>query len=284
MEQHEIPSFRSTAFNPPLLRMQQCDPSPHLLSFASLKMQPPRPILKRTTSAPSAEKHVVHFPPSPALTRTFDAHSPAAYDRSPIVVSPNVCALPERGGRTYVLDETATSPCPPRKRSPSKPTSTRATHQRPLRDAPSIIPSMPSLVPDLSSESDESDGFPSPNLENQEFFFGPTSQHGPKSPDDDTVRSFLPHPPSYPYYSPVDEETAYVEKPRRRRERRIDTPRDNDLSLSRTTAFDITDEEATTPRRKPTKRRSPTSPTSPTSLCDSFSSLALNDDGCLGGF
>ncbi len=272
--------------------MQQCSSSPQPLDIP-IPMQPPRPILKRSTSTPSAERHVVHFPPSPALTRTFDAYSPAAYDRSPIVVSPNVCALPERGGRTYVLDD-GSSTCSARKRSPSKSTTTpttttttRSLHQRALREPPSIIPSMPSLVPDLSSESDESDGFPSPNLENQEFFFGPTSQNGPKSPpDDDTVRSFLPYAPSYPFYTPVEEENTYVEKPRRRRERRNDTPSDN-TSLSRTSSSDVGDEETVTPRRKSTKCRSPTSPTSPTSLSslsDSFSSFTLNDDGCLGGF
>lgn len=63
----------------------------------------PRPILKRPSSASSsAEKHAVHFA---TLTSTFLVHSSAAYDRSPIVVAPNLCALPERGGRTYLLDD-----------------------------------------------------------------------------------------------------------------------------------------------------------------------------------
>ena len=68
----------------------------------------PRPILKRNPSSIARERKqaVVHFPPSPIISKTFVAHSPSAYDRSPIVVAPNTCALPERGcpGRTYTLD------------------------------------------------------------------------------------------------------------------------------------------------------------------------------------
>jgi hypothetical protein len=68
----------------------------------------PRPILKRNCSSLDRERKraVVHFPPSPIISKTFVAHSPSTYDRSPIVVVPNSCALPERGcpGRTYTLD------------------------------------------------------------------------------------------------------------------------------------------------------------------------------------
>ncbi|KAF9647004.1 hypothetical protein BDM02DRAFT_2832868 [Thelephora ganbajun] len=67
----------------------------------------PRPILKRNPSTLDRERKqaVVHFPPSPIIAKTFVAHSPSTYDRSPIVVVPNSCALPERGcpGRTYTL-------------------------------------------------------------------------------------------------------------------------------------------------------------------------------------
>jgi hypothetical protein len=45
--------------------------------------------------------HHVHFPPSPALSSTHEAHSSAIYDRAPIVVAPNNCALPRRGDRVY---------------------------------------------------------------------------------------------------------------------------------------------------------------------------------------
>ncbi|KIY70058.1 hypothetical protein CYLTODRAFT_452082 [Cylindrobasidium torrendii FP15055 ss-10] len=78
---------------------------------------PPRPILKRAKS--NHTPHAVHFPSSPLLTKTFDAPS---YDRTPIVVVPNSCALPERGGRCYTFD----------------------------------LPAVPDLVPDESDESDDS--------------------------------------------------------------------------------------------------------------------------------
>ncbi|KAF7307607.1 hypothetical protein MIND_00555900 [Mycena indigotica] len=42
----------------------------------------------------------VHFPTQPC-TLTGATHSPGTYDRAPISVSPNSCALPERGGRVY---------------------------------------------------------------------------------------------------------------------------------------------------------------------------------------
>ena len=77
-----------------------------------------RPLKGRSPSQPSTSRHphsplpqthpqhrnTVHFPPSPTLTRTFSARSPSTYDRSPIVVLPNICALPARGcpGRTYI--------------------------------------------------------------------------------------------------------------------------------------------------------------------------------------
>ncbi|KAF9238691.1 hypothetical protein BU15DRAFT_88311 [Melanogaster broomeanus] len=65
----------------------------------------PRPILKRqqppsyvhARSKSPDRLNVVRFPPSPTLTRTYTAYSSMAYDRSPIIVAPNVCALPERG-------------------------------------------------------------------------------------------------------------------------------------------------------------------------------------------
>ncbi|KAF4611417.1 hypothetical protein D9613_003839 [Agrocybe pediades] len=127
----------------------------------------PRPILKRSVSTADKQQrhhhtsssHGVHFPPSPALTRTFTVHSSSTYDRSPIVVSPNTCALPERGcpGRTYELDEQVQ----PRQRGIR---CARDYHPRALsfasRPAASSVPTtVPPLVPDLSSESEESDGF-----------------------------------------------------------------------------------------------------------------------------
>ncbi|KAK7685382.1 hypothetical protein QCA50_011245 [Cerrena zonata] len=53
---------------------------------------------------PSILSSLVRFPPSQVLTHSFPAIPASAYDRSPIVVSPNMCSLPERGcpGRTYL--------------------------------------------------------------------------------------------------------------------------------------------------------------------------------------
>ncbi|OCH86267.1 hypothetical protein OBBRIDRAFT_248509 [Obba rivulosa] len=97
----------------------------------------PRPILKRPSASPVVPspaspllspadgpaallaidpsilqtQPLVHFAPNPALART---HSAAQYDRSPIVVMPNRCALPERGcpGRTYVVGDEPESGAP----------------------------------------------------------------------------------------------------------------------------------------------------------------------------
>ncbi|KDQ62908.1 hypothetical protein JAAARDRAFT_359314 [Jaapia argillacea MUCL 33604] len=77
----------------------------------------PRPILKRqlpctsasspfpfaSCPAPPFSPHV-HFPPTPILTSTHPAHSPSTYDRAPILVSPNSCALPHRNEREYEVD------------------------------------------------------------------------------------------------------------------------------------------------------------------------------------
>ncbi|KAH9939933.1 hypothetical protein B0H21DRAFT_794827 [Amylocystis lapponica] len=220
----------------------------------------PRPILKRPNTEPAlrpvASPHdeptqllaidpsvlqpLVHFPPNPALSRTFSAYSSASYDRSPIVVSPNRCALPERGcpGRTYNLGDadrdaahaatTSTSPTlRSRQRSPTgmgrhlhprvglnsekyheeedededpTPKATPLAHQRPL----------PPLIPDLSSESDDSDGFMSPpndltapaaysrtglsipQSKTMQPDLGFSSLH--ISPSQASALSFLPHP------------------------------------------------------------------------------------------
>ncbi|TCD63506.1 hypothetical protein EIP91_005339 [Steccherinum ochraceum] len=73
----------------------------------------PRPILKKNRShtKPTVtplpfidhgplSPHV-HFPPTPGLTSTHAVYSPTTYDRAPIIVSPNVCELPDRHDRMY---------------------------------------------------------------------------------------------------------------------------------------------------------------------------------------
>jgi len=79
----------------------------------------PRPILKRhdfsqrqetlsfsACSSVSSSRHV-HFPPTPTLTCTYATHSPATYDRSPVAVPPNQCALPGRHEREFVSSDVA---------------------------------------------------------------------------------------------------------------------------------------------------------------------------------
>ncbi|PAV22574.1 hypothetical protein PNOK_0253100 [Pyrrhoderma noxium] len=72
----------------------------------------PRSILKQSSSSSSDSYSTtslaaalpypppppqVHFPPPTSLTQTHYTHSGTHYDRAPIVVLPNDCALPERG-------------------------------------------------------------------------------------------------------------------------------------------------------------------------------------------
>jgi hypothetical protein len=67
----------------------------------------PRPILKHASSTfgPSMRSARVHFPPSPRLSTFQFTHSPQLYDRSPLVVQPNACALPKRGERVYLAED-----------------------------------------------------------------------------------------------------------------------------------------------------------------------------------
>jgi hypothetical protein len=265
----------------------------------------PRPILKRTPPSYQQQQqhhhhHAVHFPPSPSLTRTFSAHSSATYDRSPIVVSPNNCALPERGcpGRTYLLDDPASVPnlSPPCGRRayayandfhPRALAFASACPSSPLRQPPKddpertptlTYPSLPQLIPDLSSESDESDSFPSNPPPNSAQAYGlhglavPTSryeEHNSYTPVDvygsstsPSALSFLPYPPSSPinpsYHYAYSHEEDPKQKPRRRRgerERKHESSRDPDRIRNSTA-----------------------------SLCKSMSSFSVSDDGCLGGF
>ena len=212
----------------------------------------PRPILKRSPQShpdnPTNDKfpplriprqcpNTVHFPPSPILARTFSAYSSSTYDRSPIVVLPNICALPARGcpGRTYlpgctVPPSSSTSPDSNAHKSTLK---AKGKHMHPRRaltfglvpeptpncaTGPLAVP--PQLVPDVSSESDESDGLTCsptffdtsaiatspltslsvsslPNLK-----LGESMLHSPESPDEE----------EYQYYT-------YEEEKRRRRRR-----------------------------------------------------------------
>jgi len=86
----------------------------------------------------------VHFPSTPGLTFTGDTYSPGTYDRACIAVSPNSCAMPERGGRVY-------SPSSMRPRPINS-----YFHPRAFEACQPEATAVPALLPDLSSETDES--------------------------------------------------------------------------------------------------------------------------------
>ncbi|KAF9528154.1 hypothetical protein CPB83DRAFT_854995 [Crepidotus variabilis] len=67
-------------------------PSPTMTSTS------PLPFASSTHVYPQDSPHV-HFPPTPTMTQTAITHSSFMYDRKPIMVLPNSCALPERGER-----------------------------------------------------------------------------------------------------------------------------------------------------------------------------------------
>ncbi|EJD03553.1 uncharacterized protein FOMMEDRAFT_18935 [Fomitiporia mediterranea MF3/22] len=207
----------------------------------------PRSILKQSSysrpEAPSLAAALpyppptpqVHFPPTPALTQTQYTHSRTAYDRAPIVVLPNDCALPERGcpGRTYDCRSLKSSP-----RSPgtSSSMSGKHLHVRAFEansdgrisyfDCPSVpapVPyGPPGLIPDISSESDESDGIVSPPPEyNNAGGAGAASQAYSRAvhiatPSQEELNkhlAFLPHAPS----SPPKKDSQKRDKERKRR-------------------------------------------------------------------
>jgi len=275
-------------------------------------MLSPKPILKRAVSeqvhktGPPHGSHGVHFPPCPA-TSTFAVYSAAAYDRSPIIVAPNSCALPERGGRTYNLEESQ-----PRRGisyardfhpralafASSRSSSPHSSIDATINERHAVYPPLPSLIPDLSSESDESDGFSGPPT------LSPSSPptfgiHGLAGPslkydsdylnfmDGPNTLAFLPHPPSPPscyksHYYPesVDPFPQNYRRRRGERESKRDSSRDPDRIPSNgvdLSSLSISSSPTSTPKKRSTKRRLPH--TTPTSL--GFGNL---DDGCLGGF
>ena len=170
----------------------------------------------------------VHFPPAPGLCQTHLTHSPSIYDRAPIVVAPNDCALPARNERTY----TPPSECSKKRRSATITTTTTAHghghgaaatapalhhhafaesakahhHQATagiISAASGVTPAdpvgrvpVPPLVADLSSsESDESDVSSTPPVPNR----FPSMGHPPITIVDGNgdananALSFLPH-------------------------------------------------------------------------------------------
>jgi len=266
-------------------------------------MLPPRPILKRpaTIGGPHhPPHHVVHFPPSPSLTtHTFSVYSASAYDRSPIIVTPNSCALPERGcpGRTYSLDDDYASPQMPMQRGiygsgEMHPRAFYGAHRSTSEPAPYSQP--PPLIPDLSSsESEESDDVASPHTDS--YVPTPSHLHGLVIPHDkyDTALdgmftaspalSFLPHPPSppsrsaYSYRLSVPDDTP-DQKPRRHRERK----HEGSYDLGRIPSGPADVQQGITPRKN--KKSKVSGLTKFSSTCHATSSFRAQDDGCLGGF
>jgi len=161
----------------------------------------PRPILKQASSTLSSSMRStrVHFPPSPRLSTFQFTHSPQLYDRSPLVVQPNACALPARGERVYLAED-----------HESTTQDDIIRDSIPLRDG--HFPLYPHSVDYSSSsstqtESDESDGSlstpPDPtNLSATPLIAThPPDILGPslsRRCSDSHVLAFLPHPPSPP--------------------------------------------------------------------------------------
>ncbi|KAF9025413.1 hypothetical protein BDZ89DRAFT_1161736 [Hymenopellis radicata] len=129
----------------------------------------PRPILKSLLPLPEISSHVfsiyprmlsphVHFPPTPSLQSITFTHSPNTYDRAPIVVSPNSCALPDRDERVYNI------PSPP---YPASTSGTKGSYFHPRAfeacQPEQASDGVPELTFSSSSESsDDSDGYGSP--------------------------------------------------------------------------------------------------------------------------
>ncbi|KZP29291.1 hypothetical protein FIBSPDRAFT_851673 [Athelia psychrophila] len=189
----------------------------------------------------------VHFPPTPTLVSTHTTHSSGIYDRAPITIAPNSCALPERGGRTYTpaADSGRQGQSSPFKGSYFHPKAYEACQP----EASDAVASLPPLIPDLSSsESDESDATVVTPPESDRALspsvsirFSTHSRHSPIPRADsqeklDNALSFLPHPPS-----PAREKRRSPSRPRLAR---------------RGTKF---------------------------AVADGFSQ-STDDDGCLGGF
>lgn len=159
----------------------------------------------------------VHFPPSPTLTSTHVVDSPGLYDRSPIVVAENSCAMPRRGcpGRTY-------TPIDGVGRGVIGVANSLALSCSKFAIGPSPSHHPPPLVQDSGSSSDDSDAnyYPSPTpdatanyLDNGRSLCHPMctpSQHVPTCRVASSFRSsretdptqFLPHAPVAPPRSP----------------------------------------------------------------------------------
>jgi len=131
----------------------------------------PPPILKSSmippwnpfAVCPQVYSPHVHFPPTPSMTSTHLTHSSNTYDRTPLTITQNPCALPGRGERSYDSDAYT----PQESYSPGSfqgsyfhPRAYEACEREKLDTLPSIPSSSP-LINGLplspSSESDKAD-------------------------------------------------------------------------------------------------------------------------------
>lgn len=174
-----------------------------------LKSRPPRECLQPVLATlpvigPPNSPHV-HFPPTPTLTSTHTTHSPFAYDRAPIVVSPNICALPERGGRVYSPQTSPVFTHKPPKGCYFHPRAFEACEREVLDErfnTPLLIPDLSSSSSSETSDDSEVDNNPpAPSSiplisigPSQDFTYPLSQSHSPEQLA--AALSFLPHPPS----------------------------------------------------------------------------------------
>ncbi|KAJ6606802.1 hypothetical protein B0H10DRAFT_2074437 [Mycena sp. CBHHK59/15] len=178
----------------PLRPILKALPAPEVLVPPSSEASSSSPLPFASCSSCVMFTPHVHFPSTPGLTLTGDTHSPGTYDRAPIVISPNTCALPERGRRVYCTPPES----PPPKDSYFHPRAFEVCTAEPV----------PALLPDLSSETDEWDECASPELTSPEPRVAVRMQGTPYFPaplaakhsqdEFDHALSFLPHSPRDP--------------------------------------------------------------------------------------
>lgn len=283
----------------------------------------PRPCLKRSTHQPtpvhdkdellsidpSILSSLVRFPPSPVLTKTYTAYSPSAYDRTPIVVSPNTCSMPERGcpGRTYEPSPSKSSSSPSSRSSkhqvsfsrPGNHAYPRSNNYRFDEDDDDLTPRPtptvyskplppPALVPDVSSsssESDESDGWYSSHHSNDPYSL---NEFASLRISPAKQSSFLPHPHPHPpmLLSPTSSHHRTSTSPTRSRPPSSSSAASSSPTSSRRTR---------SPSRPRRVRGQPSNVVgrgdvdtnyktfSERSLLESCK-LDLGDEGCFGGF
>ncbi|KAF7302394.1 hypothetical protein HMN09_00873100 [Mycena chlorophos] len=164
----------------------------------------------------------VHFPTHPC-TLTGAAHSPGSYDRAPIPVSPNSCAIPERGGRVYAYNG---SPMGSPKGSyfhPHAYEAWEAPERQPEADEEEPVPEFGHFSSESSEYTTDECASPDPGSPPAGIRIAPIGGGHPlrSRHSQEHVLSFLPHPhPPTPGSGlhPVKRERRKRPRPRRRSE------------------------------------------------------------------